>query len=107
MYLYILVNVWYVLIHTQFILSTYSFPLIINLFYQHAHIENINTVADLSNNKDVFMCILCFHARAGYLQSNETILKEINLHPGSAPVQDNQYQVECLALSDCNFNLAC
>ena len=107
MYLYILVNAWYVLIHTQFILSIYSFPLIINLFYWHAHIENIKTVANLSNNKDVFMCILCFHARAGYLQKYETILKEINLHPGSAPVQDNQYQVECLALSDCNFNLAC
>ncbi len=53
------------------------------------------------------MCILRFHARAGYLQTYETILKEINLHPGSAPVEDDQYQVECLALSDSNFNLAC
>ena len=35
---------------------------------QHAHIENIKTVANLSNNKDVFMCILRFHARADYLQ---------------------------------------
>ena len=107
--MYILVNAWYVLIHIQFILSTYSFPLAINLFYQHAHIENIKTVANLSNNKDVFMCILCLHARAGFLQTYETIPKEISLHPGSTPVQDsdNQYQVECLAQSDCNFNLAC
>ena len=60
-----------------------------------------------THTEDVFMCILRFHARAGYLQTYETLLKEVNLHPGSAPVEDNQYQVECLALSDRNFNLAC
>ncbi len=33
------------------------------------------------------MCILRFHARAGYLQAYETLLKEINVHPAaSAPV---------------------
>ncbi len=31
---------------------------IITCFEQHAHIENIKTVANLTNNKDVFMCIL-------------------------------------------------
>ena len=45
---------------------------------QHAHIENIKSVANLSNNKDVFMCILRFHARAGYLQHYEALLKELN-----------------------------
>ncbi len=45
--------------------------------FQHAHIENIETVANLSNNKDVFMCILRFHARAGYLQHYEALLKEL------------------------------
>ena len=44
---------------------------------QHAHIDNIKPVANLSNNKDVFMCILCFHAQAGYLQHYETLLKEL------------------------------
>ena len=73
------------------------------LFFQHAHIENIKTVANLTNNKDVFMCILRFHARAGYLQTYESLLKEVNAHPGSAPVDDDQYQVECAALSDRNF----
>jgi hypothetical protein len=34
-------------------------------------------VANLSNNKDVFMCILRVHARAGYLQHYETLLKEL------------------------------
>ena len=55
--------------------------------------RDIKTVANLSNNNDVFMCILCFHARAGYLQTYETLQKEVNLHPGSASVEDDQYQV--------------
>ncbi len=46
--------------------------------FQHAHIENIKTVANLSNNKNVFMCILRFHARAVYLQHYETLLKAEN-----------------------------
>ncbi len=52
-------------------------------FQQHAHIENIKTVENLTNNKDVFMCILWYHARAGYLQTYETLLKEINSHPSA------------------------
>ena len=77
------------------------------LVCQHAHIKNIKTVANLTNNKDVFMCILRFHARAGYLQTYETLLNEINMHPGSALVDDDQFLVESVALSDRNFNLAC
>ena len=49
--------------------SIYRYILSLYLFSQHAHIENIKTVANLTNNKDVFMCILRFHARAGYLQT--------------------------------------
>ncbi len=60
-------------------------------------------VANLTNNKDVFMCLLCFHARAGYLQTYETLLKEINEHPGSAPVREDQYRIESVALADRNF----
>ena len=41
----------------------------------------------LTNNKDVFMCIIRFHARAGYLQTYETLLKEIQSHPGSGSVE--------------------
>ena len=87
--------------------SIYRYILSLYLFSQHAHIENIKTVANLTNNKDVFMCILRFHARAGYLQTYETLLKEINMHPGSALVDDDQFLVESVALSDRNFNLAC
>ena len=53
------------------------------------------------------MCTLRFHARAGYLQTYETLLKEINMHTGSAPVEDDQFLLESVALSDRNFNLAC
>ncbi len=64
---------WYVLVCT----GMYLYHI---YFWQHAHIENIKTVDNLSNNKDVSMCILRFHARAGYLQHYETLLKEIDLH---------------------------
>ena len=94
-YLYGFIPCTYI-VHTKYV-----------LFCQHAHIENIKTVANLTNNKDVFMCILRFHARAGYLQTYETLLKEINEHPGSAPVEEDQYLVESVALADRNFNVAC
>ena len=75
---------------------------------QHAHIENIKTVANLSNNKDVFMCILRFHARAGYLQHYETLLKDLHLtsdEPQEEPV--DQYEVERCTLADRNHNVPC
>jgi hypothetical protein len=81
------VRTCYILVLTWYILGTYS----VHTFCQHAHRDNIKTVANLTNNKDVFMSILRFHARAGYLQTYETLLKEINEHPGSAPVKEDQY----------------
>ena len=77
---------------------------------QHAHIENIKTVANLTNNKDVFMSILRLHARAGYLQHYETLLKEIEVHPTSdaTHIEDepvDQYEVERFALADRNLNV--
>ena len=50
------------------------------------------------------MCILRFHARAGYLQHYETLLKELNAHPASDPVPPDQYEVERVALADRNLN---
>ena len=73
--------------------------------FQHAHIENIKTVANLSNNKDVFMCILRFHARTGYLQHYKTLLKELNALPATDTVPPDQYEVERVALSDGNLNV--
>jgi hypothetical protein len=46
-------------------------------------------------------------ARDGYLQTYETLLKEINAHPGSVPVPKDQYEVESAALADSNFNMPC
>ena len=93
----------FVLVYT----SIYLYVPLLTCFQQHAHIENIKTVANLTNNKDVFMCILRYHARVGYLQHYETLLKEINSHPGSSPVPPDQYAVESAALADRNFNVPC
>ena len=40
------------------------------------------------------MCILRFHARAGYLQTYETMLDQLMSHPDSDQVQQDQYDVE-------------
>ncbi len=68
---------------------------------------NCATTQVVAINKDVFMCILRFHARAGYLQHYETMLKELNTHPGTDPVPPDQYEVERAALSDRNLNVPC
>ena len=82
----------------------YLYILILNddLPSQHAHIENIKSVANLSNNKDVFVCILCFHALAGYLQHYEALLKELNDQvPGdAAPQAEPQDQWYILVYTD-------
>jgi hypothetical protein len=75
------------------------------VFFQHAHIENIKIVANLTNNKDVFLCIIRFHALTGYLQTYETLLKEINAHPASD--EADQYAVESVALADRKLNVPC
>ena len=44
---------------------------------EHAHIELIKSVAHLTNNKDVFLCILRFHTRVGFLRHYERLLSEL------------------------------
>ncbi len=110
--MYIILNTVYVcicmlctcFIHVYTYLDCYLTSLLI---FQHTHIENIKTVANLTNNKDVFMCILRFHASAGYLQHYETLLKELNEHPASDSVPADQYEVECASLADRNLNVPC
>ncbi len=55
------------------------------------------------------MCILRFHAREGYLQHYETLLKELEAHvPEDVGLQvepEDQYDVERVALADRNHNL--
>ncbi len=52
------------------------------------------------------MCILRFHARAGCLQTYETLLKQLSSLQGSDKEQD-QYAVDCVAPADRNFNVPC
>ena len=44
---------------------------------EHAHIDLLKSVAHLTNNKDIFLCILRFHARRAHLQHLELLLEDI------------------------------
>jgi len=70
---------------------------------EHAHIELITSVAHLTNNKDVFLCILRFHTRAAFLQHYERIVSELR---GSPDGPDN-FARDATTLADRNFNVAC
>jgi hypothetical protein len=50
---------------------------------KHAHIDIIKSVAHLTNNKDVFLCILHYHCRRGLLQQYEQLLEDM-VGPGEA-----------------------
>ncbi len=43
---------------------------------EHAHIELIKSVAHLTNNKDIFLCILRFHCRCGLIHQYQQILAD-------------------------------
>ena len=75
---------------------------------EHAHIELIKSVAHLTNNKDVFMCILRFHTRVAFLQHYERLLDELKGYP-DAPDQEgaDRFTADVAVLSDRNFNVAC
>jgi hypothetical protein len=45
---------------------------------EHAHIDILKSVAHLTNNKDIFLCILRYHARRAHLQHLELLLEDIN-----------------------------
>jgi len=71
---------------------------------EHAHIELIKSVAHLTNNKDVFLCILRFHTRVGFLRHYERLLSELEGFP-DAP--GDKYAADSKILCDRNFNVAC
>ena len=70
---------------------------------EHAHIELIKSVAHLTNNKDVFLCILRFHTRAAFLQHYERIMSQLQGEAGDKDPFDRDTAI----LSDRNFNVAC
>ncbi len=50
---------------------------------EHAHIDIIKSMAHLTNNKDVFLCILRYHCHCGLLQQYEQLLEGM-VGPGEA-----------------------
>ena len=71
---------------------------------EHAHIELIKSVAHLTNNKDVFLCILRFHTRMGFLRHYERLLSEMEGFPAESA---DEYAADMQILCDRNFNVAC
>ena len=76
---------------------------------EHAHIELIKNVAHLTNNKDVFLCILRYHCSSGFLQQYEQILTDLlDVAEGSATgklVVDSAKIQQALE-GDKNFSIA-
>ena len=64
---------------------------------EHAHIELIKSVAHLTNNKDVFLCILRFHTRGGFLRHYERLLSELE---GVPDAPGDKYAADSQVLCD-------
>jgi hypothetical protein len=70
---------------------------------EHAHGALIKAVGNLTNNKDIFLCILRFHARSGCLQQHENLLQDLS----DLQEENNNEEVESINEIDRNYNLAC
>ncbi len=74
---------------------------------EQAHIDIIKSVAHLTNNKDVFLCILRYHCRRGLLQQYEQLLEDL-IGPGEArTIQMDKTQMEKALTGDRNFSISC
>ncbi len=77
---------------------------------EHAHIDLIKTVEHLTNNKDVFLCILRYHCRRGFVQQYEqTRMLEDMVDEGaeSQKVALDQDKIASVLNGDRNFSVAC
>ena len=76
---------------------------------EHAHIDLITSVAHLTNNKDVFLCILCYHCHRGLVQRYERMLEDMidDSSAGSRPMEMDQEKMEKALTSDRNFSISC
>ena len=81
---------------------------------EHAHIDLIKSVAHLTNNKDVFLCILRYHCRRGLVQQYEQMLEDLldgNEDAGgesaSRPVALDRDKMQQALSSDRNFSVSC
>jgi hypothetical protein len=75
---------------------------------EHAHIDIIKNVAHLTNNKDVFLCILRYHCRRGFVQQYEQMLEDlIDEGAGSQKVDLDHDKIASVLNGDRNFSVAC
>ena len=76
---------------------------------EHAHIDLIKNVAHLTNNKDVFLCILRYHCRLGLVQQYEQMLEDmLDGNDGeSRALEMDQAKIEQALNGDRNFSISC
>ena len=76
---------------------------------EHAHIDLIKSVAHLTNNKDVFLCILRYHCCCGLVQQYGRMLEDMidDSSAGSRPMEMDQEKMEKALTSDRNFSISC
>jgi hypothetical protein len=67
----------------------------------------IKTVAHLTNNKDVFLCILRYHCRRGLVQQYEQMLEDMLDDSESRPIAMDQAKIEQALNGDRNFSISC
>ena len=77
---------------------------------EHAHIELIKSVAHLTNNKDVFLCILRFHCRCGLVQQYQQMLADL-LEAADCPttgtIAVDSLKIRQALEGDRNFSISC
>ena len=77
---------------------------------EHAHIELIKSVAHLTNNKDVFLCILRYHCRRGFVQQYQQILADM-LEAADCPMAGtmavDSLKIQQALEGDRNFSVSC
>ena len=77
---------------------------------EHAHIDLIKSIAYLTNNKDVFLCILRYHCRRGLVQQYEQMLEDMlanNADSDARKLAIDQDKIEQALTGDRNFSIAC
>jgi hypothetical protein len=76
---------------------------------EHAHTDWIESVAHLTNNKDIFLCILHYHCRCGLVQQYEQLLEDmLDVNHGDArKLAIDRDKIEQALSADRNFSIAC
>jgi hypothetical protein len=74
---------------------------------EHAHIDIIKSVAHLTNNKDVFLCILRYHCHSGLLQQYEQMLEDMVGQGEARAIQLDRIRMEQALTGDRNFSISC